>query len=111
VKYINRKYKKMKKCEKCKTPFSFRIIYKSFWGGYKNFACTNCQSQYKFNTKDRLIGGSVVGLTTFISVIIMNSFVLEIISKLSLGLVAMVVSGISLSALSTSFFSFELDKN
>lgn len=100
----------MQKCEKCETTFSFKIIFKSLWKGYKNFVCTNCQAQYKFNFKDRLIGGIIVGLATLISSLIMNYFELGILSKLTLGLFSMVVLAITVSVLSASLFSFELNK-
>ena len=102
--------KKMKKCEQCKTTLSLRAIFKSFWKGYKNFSCSNCQTQHEFNFKDRLIGGIIIGISTLFSSLIMNYFKLEIISKLTLGLFLLVFSCIALSALSISFFTFQLNK-
>lgn len=102
----------MKKCEKCKTQFSFKIIFLSFWKGYKNFVCTNCQAQYKFDTKDRLIGGLIIGLSTFIyglTMSILTYYELAFSVKFILGMVSFLISSIFLSALSTLFFSFELD--
>ena len=102
--------RKMEKCEKCKKILSSRSIFKSFWKGYKNFSCLNCQTQYKFNFMDRLIGGIVIDISTFFSALIMNYSELEIVLKLTLGLFLMVFSCIVLSALSISFFTFQLNK-
>lgn len=100
----------MQKCKKCKTSLSSKSIFKSFWKGYKNFSCSNCQTQYEFNSKDRLIGGIVVGISTFFSSLIMNYSELEIVSKLLLGIVGSAFLCIALSALSISLFTFQLNK-
>jgi CXXC-20-CXXC protein len=100
----------MEKCKKCKATLSSRLIFKSFWKGYENFSCSNCQTQYQFNSKDRLIGGIIVGISTFFSGLIMHCFEFEIVSKLMLGLFVIVFLGIALSALSVSFFTFQLIK-
>ena len=102
--------RKMEKCKKCKTKLSSKSIFKSFWKGYKNFSCSTFQTQYEFNSKDRLIGGIVIGISTFFSNLIVNYSELEIVSKLTLGLFLMVFSCIALSALSISFFTFQLNK-
>lgn len=106
--------RKMEKCKKCKTTLSSKSIFKSFWKGYKNFSCSNCQTQYEFNSKDRLIGGIIIGISTFFSTfflsLIMNYYELEILSKLALGLFFMLFSCTTLSALSISFFTFQLNK-
>ena len=101
----------MKKCEKCHTPLSFKIVFMAFWKGYINFACTNCGAKYSFIFKDRVIGGFVIGISTFISSFIMNSINFEFLLKIISGLVAMVVLGLILSALSTHLFSFERDED
>jgi CXXC-20-CXXC protein len=100
----------MEKCKKCKAKLSSKLILKSFWKGYKDFSCSNCQTQYEFNSKDRLIGGIVVGISTLFSSLIMNCFEFEIVSKLMLGLLVIVFSGIALSALSVTFFKFQMIK-
>lgn len=101
----------MEKCKKCKTTLSSKSIFISLWKGYKSFSCSNCQTQYEFNSKDRLIGGIVIGLSTFLSSLVMNNSELDIVPKLTLGLFLMAFLSISLSALSTSFFTFQLIKN
>jgi CXXC-20-CXXC protein len=109
--YRNQKYyRKMEKCKKCKTTLSSKSIFKSLWKGYKNFSCANCQTQYEFNPKDRLIVGIVIGISTFLSSFAMNYSELEIVSKLILGLFLMAFSCIVLSALSISFLTFQLNK-
>jgi CXXC-20-CXXC protein len=100
----------MEKCKKCKTTISSKLIFKSFWKGYKNFSCSNCQTQYEFTDKDRLIGGLVIGISIFFSGLIMSFSELEIVSKLTLGLFSMAFACIALSALSISFFTFQLNK-
>lgn len=100
----------MKKCEKCNTPLSSKIVFIAFWKGYQTFACANCQTKYNFKYKDRIIGGFVVGISTFISSFIMNSIKIGFLLILISGLIAMVVSVIILSALGTYLFSFELDE-
>lgn len=100
----------MEKCKKCKTTLSSKSILISLWKGYKNFSCSDCQTQYEFNSKDRLIGGIIIGLSTFLSSLVMNNSELEFVSKLTLGLLLMAFLSISLSALSTSFFTFQLNK-
>ena len=101
----------MEKCKKCKTTLSSKLIFKSFWRGYENFSCSNCQTEYEFNSKDRFIGGIIILISTLFSGLIMNLFDLEIISKVALVLFSMVFAGIVLSALSISFFTFKLNKN
>ena len=100
----------MEKCKKCKTTLSSKLIFKSFWKGYKKFSCSNCETQYEFNSTDRLIGGIIVGISTFSSSLIMSFSELEIVSKLTLGLFVMAFSCIVLSALSISFLTFQLNK-
>ena len=100
----------METCKKCKTTISSKLIFKSFWKAYKNFSCSYCQTQYEFTDKDRLIGGIVIGVSTFFSGLIMSFSELEIVSKLTLGLFSMVFTCITLSALSISFFTFQLNK-
>lgn len=100
----------MEKCKKCKTTLSSKSIFKSYWTGYKNFSCSSCETQYEFNSTDRLIGGIIIGLSTFISSLVMNNSELDIVPKLTLGLFLMAFLSISLSALSTSFFTFQLNK-
>jgi CXXC-20-CXXC protein len=104
----------MKKCEKCNTPLSFKIVFIAFWNGYLNFACKNCSAKYKFKFKDRVIGGFVIGISTFISsliISILSYYDLDYTLKMISGLVAMVVLGLLLSALSTSLFSFEREED
>ena len=100
----------MEKCKKCKTTLSSKSIFKSFWNGYKTFSCSNCQTQYEFNFKDRLIGGIVIGISTFFSCLIMNYSELEIVWKLTLGFFSMIFVSIVLSALSISFLTFQMNK-
>ena len=104
----------MKKCEKCNTPLSSKIVFIAFWKGYKTFACTNCGTKYKFKFKDRIIGGFVVGISGFISsliISILSYYDLDYTLKMISGLVAMVVLVLLLSALSTSLFSFEREED
>ena len=98
----------MKKCEKCHTPLSFKIVFIAFWKGYINFACTNCGAKYKF--KDRVIGGYVIGISTFISSFIMNSIKFGLLLKVCIAAATLGVSAIILSALSTRLFSFEREE-
>ena len=100
----------MKKCEKCHTPLSFKIVFIAFWKGYINFACTNCGAKYSFIFKDRIIGGFVVGISSFISSFIMNSIKFGFLLKVSVAAATLGVSAIILSALSTSLFSFEREE-
>ncbi|MFT5964792.1 MAG: CXXC-20-CXXC protein [Flavobacterium sp.] len=100
----------MEKCKKCKTTISSKLIFKSFWKGYKEFACSNCETYYEFNDKDRLIGGIIIGISTFFASLIMTFFELEIVLKLTLGLFSIIFACIALSALSISFFTFQLNK-
>ncbi|CAN1524262.1 cxxc_20_cxxc, cxxc_20_cxxc protein [Flavobacteriaceae bacterium] len=100
----------MEKCKKCKTTLSSKLIFISFWRGYQNFSCSNCQTEYEFNSKDRLIGGIIILVSTLFSGLIMQLFDLEILSKLALLLFSMVFASIVLSALSISFFTFQLNK-
>ena len=95
----------MKKCEKCSTPLSSKIVFIAFWNGYLNFACKNCGAKYKF--KDRIIGGLVIGISTFISSFIINSIEIEFFLKVSIAVATLGISAIILSALSTPLFSFE----
>jgi CXXC-20-CXXC protein len=101
----------MSKCKNCKTTLPFRTIYTSFWKGYKKFYCLNCRTNYGFNSKDRLIGGFVIGISTFSSTLIMNYFELEIVWKISLGFLSIIILCLVLSALSISYFTFDFDKN
>lgn len=100
----------MNNCKNCKNPILFKLVFKSFWTGYKNFSCTKCQAQHKFTPKDRLIGGLCVGISTCISGLIMSYFELGIASKLLIGLFSMAILCITFSALSVSFLTFELNK-
>ena len=98
----------MQKCKKCKTTLSSKLILKSFWRGYEIFSCSNCKAEYEFNSKDRLIGGIIVGISTLFSGLIMSLFDLEIVSKVALVFLSMVFAGIVLSTLSIPFFKFQL---
>jgi CXXC-20-CXXC protein len=98
----------MKKCEKCHTPLSSKVVFIAFWKGYINFECTNCSAKYKF--KDRIIGGFVVGISTFISSFIMNTIKFGFLLKVGIAVAALAISAFILSALSTSLFSFERDE-
>ena len=100
----------MKKCEKCHTPLSFKIVLRAFWKGYINFTCTNCGAKYSFIFKDKVIGGFVVGISTFISSFIMNSIKFGFLLKVSIAAATLGVSAIILSALSTPLFSFEREE-
>ena len=100
----------MKKCEKCHTPLSFKIVFMAFWKGYINFACTNCGAKYSFIFKDKVIGGFVVGISTFISSFIMISINFGFLLKVSIAAATLGISAVILSALSTSLFSFEREK-
>lgn len=103
----------MKKCEKCHTPLSFKIVFIAFLKGYINFACTNCGAKYSFIFKDRVIGGFVVGISTFISgliISILSYYDLDYTLKMISGLVALLGLGLLLSALSTHLFSFEREE-
>jgi len=100
----------MTKCKNCKNPLPFKLVLTSFWAGYKDISCAKCQAQHKFTLKDRLIGGVVVGVSTFITSSMMSYFELEAGSKLLLGLFSMVILFIAFSALSLSFLTFQLNK-
>ena len=99
----------MTKCKNCKNPFPFKLVFKSFWTGYKDFSCAKCQARHKFTFKDRLIGGLCIGLSTFISVSINSNFELDIASKLVLGLLSMLILCIAFSAFSVLFLTFQLN--
>ncbi len=100
----------MKKCEKCHTPLSSKVVFIAFWKGYLNFGCNSCGAKYNFKYKDRIIGGFVVGISTFISSFIMNSIKFGFLLKVGIAVAALGISAIILSALSTSLFSFERDE-
>lgn len=100
----------MDNCKNCKNPFSFKLVFKSFWAGYKDFSCTKCQTQYKFTFKDRLIGGVCIGISSFIAGLIKSYFELEIASQLFLLLLLLVILFIALSALSVAFLSFQMNE-
>ncbi len=97
----------MKNCKKCKNPFSSKLVYKSFWKGYKDFKCFNCQTNYQFNSKDRLIGVMTVGTSTFLSGLLMFTLTLELITKLGLGILTSAVLCICLSLFSIKFIEFK----
>jgi len=99
----------MKKCEKCHTPLSSKVVFIAFWKGYINFACASCGAKYKF--KDRVIGGFVIGISTFISSFIMNSINFGFLLKVSIAAATLGISAIILSALSTHLFSFEREED
>ena len=101
----------MTKCKKCKKPFSFKLVCASFWKGYKDFKCVNCQTNYQFSSKDRLIGGMVVGTSTFLSSLLMFTIELELMSKLGLGIVLSAVLCICLSLFSMKFLEFKSIEN
>ena len=101
----------MTKCKKCKKPFSFKLVCASFWKGYKDFKCLNCQTNYQFSYKDRLIGGMVVGASTFLSSLLMFTIELELMSKLGLGIVLSAVLCICLSLFSMKFLEFKSIEN
>ena len=97
----------MTKCKKCKKPFSSKLVCAYFWKGYKDFKCLNCQTNYQFSSKDRLIGGMVVGTSTFLSSLLMFTIELELMSKLGLGIVLSAVLCICLSLFSMKFLEFK----
>lgn len=101
----------MKKCEKCHTPLSSKVVFIAFLKGYLDFACTNCGAKYRFIFKDRIIGGFVVGISTFISSFNMNSIKFGFLLKVSVAAATLGVSAIILSALSTHLFSFEREED
>jgi CXXC-20-CXXC protein len=101
----------MTNCKKCKRPFSSNLVYKSFWKGYKDFKCLNCQTNYQFSSKDRLIGGIVVGTSTFLSGLLMFNLDLELMSKLGLGILSSAVLSICLSLFSIKFLEFKSIEN
>jgi CXXC-20-CXXC protein len=100
----------MTKCKNCRTTLSSKVIFKSYWKGYKKFNCSNCPAEYEFTLQDRFIGGLVIGISTFITGLIVYSFELDIIWKLMFGLLSMTVFSLALSALSISFLKFQIDK-
>lgn len=93
----------MTKCKKCNKPFSSKLLYKSFWKGYKDFKCLNCQTNYQFSSKDRLTGGMVVGISIFLSSLLMFNLDLALMSKLGLGILSSAVLCICLSLFSIKF--------
>jgi len=101
----------MTKCKKCKKPFSSKLVCAYFWKGYKDFKCLNCQTNYQFSSKDRLIGGMVVGTSTFLSSLLMFTIELELMSKLGLGIVLSAVLCICLSLFSMKFLEFKSIEN
>jgi len=101
----------MTKCKKCKKPFSSKLVCAYFWKGYKDFKCLNCQTNYQFSSKDRLIGGMVVGTSTFLSSLLMFTIGLELMSKLGLGIVLSAVLCICLSLFSMKFLEFKSIEN
>jgi CXXC-20-CXXC protein len=101
----------MTKCKKCKKPFSSKLVCAYFWKGYKDFKCLNCQTNYQFSSKDRLIGGMVVGTSTFLSGLLMFTIELELMSKLGLGIVLSAVLCICLSLFSMKFLEFKSIEN
>ncbi|NBC24312.1 MAG: hypothetical protein GVX78_01695 [Bacteroidetes bacterium] len=98
------------KCKKCNNPFSFTLLFKSFWSGYIDLNCTNCQTNHTFSLQDRLIGGAVIGISIFITGLLMNYFQEGLASKLLVGLPLMIISSITFSALSMSLMKLRLRK-
>ena len=97
----------MTKCTKCKTPMPSKLVFKSYWSGYKSFACENCETQFEFTLKSRIIGGMVIGISVFLSWLLMNFTELESGLKTILGLLSLVVFSFVISALSLTFLTFE----
>lgn len=100
----------MTKCKKCYNHFSFKLRFKSFWAGYKTLNCTNCQAGHEFTLQDRLLGGAVIGVSIFISGIMMTYSQEGMASKLLVGLPSMIISSIGFSALSMSLMKLRLGK-
>ncbi len=85
-------------------------MFKSFWAGYKDLNCTKCQANHEFALQDRLIGGAVVGVSIFITTLMMNYFQEGMASKLLLVLPSMIISIIAFSALSMSLIKLQLNE-
>ena len=101
----------MTKCKNCRTTLSSSLIFKSLWKGYKKFDCSNCRAEYEFTFRDRLICALGIGISTFITSLIVSSFELDIFWKLILGLSLITVFSLVLSALCLSFFTFQIYKD
>ena len=100
----------MMNCKNCSNTLSSKIILKSYWKGYQNFLCSNCATLYEFTFKDRLIGGLVIGISTFITGLIMFNLELNFVWKLMLGLLTITIFSLAVSILSISFLTFQISK-
>jgi CXXC-20-CXXC protein len=106
----------MEKCKSCHSKFSFLEIFKSFWKGYKPIECSHCHKTYEHTFKNRIIGGCIIGIGSFISVIMMsilnhyyhnNDFAIIFI----VWLLSTVLSIFFLSIVVMRFLTFEQDKS
>jgi CXXC-20-CXXC protein len=102
---------KITKCKKCGKTLSSKAIFKSYWKGYKKFDCLNCHNEYEFNSKDRLIGGFVIGISIFITGLIIHFLELENVWKLIFGVSSLAIFSVALSALSIPLLRFENQNN
>ena len=49
------------KCNNCNTEFKYFRLLKSFWFGYLNIKCEQCDSVFEHKYGNRLIGGLIIG--------------------------------------------------
>lgn len=60
----------IQKCQNCKTPFSWRQIYRSFWGWvYRPIVCKKCDTKHKITVPGRFTN---VSLTIAPALVFMN---------------------------------------
>jgi CXXC-20-CXXC protein len=96
----------MQTCEKCTQKFTFQQVLKSFWKGYKNINCTNCNISYKHALKNRILGGTSVGIGTFIGAVMMSYSKTDIEFGLLIGLASSALFSLLSSSILISFSSF-----
>ncbi|MBP1970931.1 CXXC-20-CXXC protein [Virgibacillus natechei] len=56
----------MRKCNNCKSQFSWSEIFKSFWPVYEPIECANCGTKHKITTFGKSTVGSISLLPIFI---------------------------------------------
>lgn len=49
------------KCDNCKTEFKYFRLFKSFWYGYSNIKCEQCDAIFEHKMFNRLLGGLIIG--------------------------------------------------
>jgi CXXC-20-CXXC protein len=66
------------KCDNCNTEFKYSSLLKSFWSGYANIKCEQCDAVFEHKTFNRLVGGLIIGVSLVAStVIVQDSSILK----------------------------------